>query len=139
MKILDESSRSQIHGVILNRMTPLAGLQILAFMLVASPNVKVWVKILPSNVCAMGNLDVGALRDFLELGVSTTPPSVTRLRSQIPANSNMISSACSIFYSFNKPQCCLTVLPLLHQSSLGLLVCHNRGFLESGQFFMLCQ
>ena len=65
MKILDESSRSQIYGVnlksqIANRMTPLAGWQTLAFMLVASPNVKVWVEILPSNECAIGNLDVGA-------------------------------------------------------------------------------
>jgi hypothetical protein len=41
-------------------MTPLAGLQTLAFMLVASPYVKVWVEILPSHECAIGNLDVGA-------------------------------------------------------------------------------
>jgi len=41
-------------------MTPLAGLQTLAFMLVASPYVKVWVEIFSSNECAIGNLDVGA-------------------------------------------------------------------------------
>ena len=41
-------------------MTPLARLQTLAFMLVGSPYVKVWVEILPSNECASGNLDVGA-------------------------------------------------------------------------------
>jgi hypothetical protein len=83
-------------------MTPLAGPARLAFILVASPYVKVWVEILPSNECAIGNLDVGS-QGFLELRVSTTPPSVTRSRSHIPANSNMISSACSIFSSFNKP------------------------------------
>ena len=41
-------------------MTPLAGPQTLAFMLVASPYVKVWVEILSSNECAIGNLDFGA-------------------------------------------------------------------------------
>jgi hypothetical protein len=41
-------------------MTPLAGPPTLALMLVASPNVKVWVEILPSNECAIDNLDVGA-------------------------------------------------------------------------------
>jgi hypothetical protein len=41
-------------------MTPLAGPPTLAFMLVASLYVKVWVEIFSSNECAIGNLDVGA-------------------------------------------------------------------------------
>ena len=50
-------------------MTPLAGLQTLAFMLVGSPYVKVWVEILPSNECAIGNLDVGAQGFFAIAGM----------------------------------------------------------------------